>query len=142
LDRQEVLQSVLERVRSGGGTLVKSVKDLAEEVGVGPQRLYYLLKSFDQKGELVTRSRGPKGLEISLASLPPDGAPARPTRQPRPRRRRVPAARPTEARADHIFCPWCGGQVQGGWRYCVWCGDQLPAVGVAAGPGGGAISPT
>jgi hypothetical protein len=121
VERQEVLDAIVRKIEESGGTLVRSVKDLAAEVGVGPQRLYYLLKSFDQKGQLVTHSRGPKGLEIRLADG--EGAPPKRARPARRARRAPPAA------ADgRIFCPWCGQAVQNGWRYCVHCGGELPQV--------------
>lgn len=121
MERQEVLDAIRRRVQEEGGTLVRTVKDLAGDLGVGSPRLYYLLKSFEQKGELVTHSRGPKGLEIRL----PDGdvaTPRRPRAARRPRRAVAAAAAPGEK----YYCPWCGGTVQVGWRYCVSCGEKLP----------------
>lgn len=119
VERQEVLDAIVQRIDGSGGALVRSVKDLAEEISVGSQRLYYLLKSFDQKGQLVTRNRGPKGLEIRL------GTDERVTaKRPRPARR--PRPDPQAAPDGKLFCPWCGQSVQATWRFCVRCGGELP----------------
>lgn len=126
MERQEVLDAIVRNVEESGGTLVRSVKDLAAEIGVGSQRLYYLLKSFDQNGQLTTHSRGPKGLEIRLADA------AQPTpRQARPVRR-APRRPPAADGSGQTFCPWCGQSVQGGWRFCVRCGGELPQVATQA----------
>lgn len=120
-----MLDAIVRKVEESDGTLVRSVKDLAAEIGVGSQRLYYLLKSFDQKGQLITHSRGPKGLEIRVADGEnPAPKRARPARRPS---RRTAAA----AVADGAgFCPYCRQPIQAGWRYCVRCGEELPNMAI------------
>jgi hypothetical protein len=126
MDRDEVLRVLTEKIEAAGGRVVRSVKDLADEIGISTQRLYYLLKSFDQKGALVTRSRGPKGLEISLpGAVVPDGA-AQPEVSERPRSRRPRRAEAPREGGERFFCPWCGERAERGWRFCVNCGERLP----------------
>lgn len=129
MDREEVLRALTEKIEAAGGRMVRSVKDLAEEIGVSTQRLYYLLKSFDQKGAIVTRSRGPKGLEISLPGMAPaDGTPAKPAAPRAARGRRPRKAEASREGGEKVFCPWCGERVERGWRFCVSCGERLPEI--------------
>jgi hypothetical protein len=119
MDRQAVLDALRERVTAAGGTLLRTVKDLAADIGIPSQRLYYLLGIFEQNGAITTRSRGPKGLEIRLGGdgpLPPAGA---------GRRGRARAAGGA-SRPGGTFCPWCGHPTEAGWRFCVSCGERLP----------------
>jgi hypothetical protein len=111
MDRQAVLDAICGRIDAGQGAVIAPVRDLAEEIGIPPQRLYYLIQAFEQSGALWTRSHGPKGLEIRRS----DGAASAP--QP---------ARPHSRGGSARFCPWCGHPAEPGWRFCMACGQRLP----------------
>jgi transposase-like protein len=100
MDRQAVLQALEQRIAAGGGALVAPVAELARDLGIPAQRLYYLIQVLAQSGQLWTRSRGPKGLEIRRGEAP---GPTEPGRGSRSR-----------------FCPWCGHAAE------PVCGKRLP----------------
>jgi hypothetical protein len=112
MDRQAVLDALYARIDAGQGVLIAPVRDLADEIGIPSQRLYYLIQAFEQGGALWTRSRGPKGLEIRRS----DGAAGA-----------GPAARPQARAGRGRFCPWCGHPAEPGWRFCMSCGKRLPS---------------
>ena len=94
-----------------------TVKSLAAELGIKPERLYYLIRSFEKKGLIATVSHGPKGMEFR----PGNG-------EPKPalgRRGSVTVGK----RSGSRFCPWCGQAVETSWHFCPACGDKLPSVG-------------
>ncbi len=119
MDRQEILDAIVKRVNEAGGMILTPVKELADELGEKQERLYYLIRSFQDKGHLITTSRGPKGMEIRLA-LPENAQ----------RRGRRGAAPRTEVAAASTgrFCPFCGRPAEPSWRFCASCGEQLPSV--------------
>jgi len=115
MDRQAVLQALNERIASGEGVWLGPVRELAQDIGIPPQRLYYLIQAFQQAGAIWTRSRGPKGLEIRNSEGPAAGG------GPVAVKRTVPRG------GRSHFCPWCGQPAESGWRYCMACGKRLPA---------------
>lgn len=106
MDRQAVLDALHTRIAAAKGALVVPVRDLAQDIGIPPQRLYYLIQALEQSGALWTRSHGPKGLEI--------------------RRGDSPGATEPERRGRSRFCPWCGHPAEPGWKFCMSCGKRLP----------------
>jgi hypothetical protein len=106
--RDAVLDALCERIAAAGGALVVPVRDLARDLGVPPQRLYYLIQAFEKSGALWTRSRGPRGLELHRG----DGVAS--------------AAEPERRGGRSRFCPWCGHPAETGWKFCMACGKRLP----------------
>ncbi len=109
-ERQAVLDALCDRIAAAQGALVVPVRDLARDMGVPPQRLYYLIQGFERSGALWTRSRGPRGIELhrgdGVAPLAAAGEPGR--------------------RGRSRFCPWCGHPAEAGWKFCMACGKRLP----------------
>lgn len=101
---------------AAGGHLQRTVKGLAEELGIKPERLYYLLRVFEQQGLITTVSHGPLGLEIRPGQ---DGTAASPQSGDR-------AAAPRVA-SRYRYCPYCGQESAADWRFCTACGRALPA---------------
>lgn len=129
MDRQAVLDALRTRIGGSGGVLVRPVRDLAADIGIPPQRLYYLIQAFEQSGELWSRSRGPKGLELHVAEGPdavPPAAALDPGSRPRRRRGRAPGAGESTGQAG--YCPWCGHPAEATWQFCVACGNRLPQM--------------
>ena len=123
MDREQVLQELQRRIGGTEGKLLTTVKALADELGIKPERLYYLIRSFEKKGQIATTSHGPKGMEFRVGSGEAKAAAA-------PRARGRVAAAPSGRRSGASrFCPWCGHAVETGWHFCPACGDKLPQVG-------------
>jgi len=132
VDRQEILEALEQRIRASGGRLVQTVKSLADDLGVKPERLYYLIRAFEQKGQITTISHGPNGMELRSGSAEPTAS-ATPARAGG--RRRAGAASPAGTPAGlgrgagaSRFCPYCGREAQPDWRFCASCGRELPAA--------------
>ncbi len=131
MERQQVLDEIQRRIATGGGHFVQTVKSMAEEMRVKPERLYYLIRSFEQKGELATISHGPNGMEFRGGTGEPRAAAASGAAP-----RRVGGARrssgavhrggATGAANTSRFCPWCGKPVESQWRFCAACGEKVP----------------
>ena len=126
------------RIQAAGGSLIQTIKSLAEEMGVKQERLYYLIRAFESKGEISTINHGPKGMEFRAGGGQPKAAaaaaakPARRGGRPKaavaiaaPRAAAPSAARPA---AGANFCPFCGKEAQPAWHYCATCGQELPTV--------------
>lgn len=132
MERQEVLEAMQARIQAAGGSLVQTIKSLADELGIKQERLYYLIRAFEKKGEISTISHGPKGMEFRPGTGEAKvGAPAarrggRHKGVVAPSRSAAPHATRTAAGAH--FCPYCGKEAQPDWRYCASCGRELPSV--------------
>jgi len=124
MDRQQILDALTRKVESAGGVLLAPVKVLAEEFGEKPERLYYAIRTLQEKGQLRAVSRGPKGMEIRLG----DGV----ATEAAVGRRRAGRARRTAPRsaaaATSRYCPFCGKPAEANWRYCASCGEMLPTA--------------
>lgn len=66
LTREQILDLIERRIHAGGGSFVQTVKSLADDLNLKPERLYYLIRSFEAKGFLTTVSQGPAGMEVRL----------------------------------------------------------------------------
>ena len=113
-----MLQELQQRITGADGTLLTTVKSLAAELGIKPERLYYLIRSFEKKGLVATTSHGPKGMEFRAGNGESKPAAGRRGRVATPGRR-----------SGSRFCPWCGQAVETSWHFCPACGDKLPSVG-------------
>lgn len=121
MEKQAILDEIVKRVSDAGGSLLAPVKELAHTLGEKPERLYYMIRSFQDKGQLQIISRGPKGIEIRLGSgVVSQEIPAGRGKRPR-------AAAPVPASTGR-FCPFCGRPAETNWRFCAKCGEELPPV--------------
>lgn len=128
MERQEILEALQRRIQLGGGKVLQTVKSLAEEFDVKPERMYYLIRAFEKSGQISTTSHGPNGMELRVGSGEPRAVTGRARR---PRAAAAPAAAaPARARSASgaRYCPYCGRESEADWRYCTACGQQLPAA--------------
>ncbi len=133
MERQEVLDEIRRRIGAGGGRYVQTVRSMAQEMGVKAERLYYLIRSFEEKGELTTISHGPNGMEFRLGTGEPrvaagSGAGRRTVASRGGARGAGGRGAGGTAGTASRYCPWCGQPVEGEWRFCAACGEKQPGA--------------
>ena len=125
MEREQVLEELRQRIQRNGGHILQTVKSLADDLQIKQERLYYLIRSFEQKGLISSLNHGPNGMELRIGSGEPK-APGRRGRAAAPAGARPAPHAPSVGRAR--FCPFCGKQAEPDWKFCASCGEELPTL--------------